>query len=71
MYFSIVDKIAAGLDIDSVFICIDFNFVFCFWVVFAFLFFFFDYAPWTTSENQHAGVISGGNSWLNMSNSSH
>lgn len=36
MYFSIVDKIAAGLDIDSVFICIDFNFVFCFWVVFAF-----------------------------------
>lgn len=39
MYFSIVDKIAAGLDLDSVFICIDFNFVFCFWVVFAFFFF--------------------------------
>lgn len=45
MYFSIVDKIAAGLDIDSVFICIDFNFVFCFWVVFAFLFFFLTMLP--------------------------
>lgn len=67
MYFSIVDKIAAGLDIDSVFICIDFNFVFGLFLGCCF----FDYAPWTTSENKHAWVISGGNSWLNMSNSSH